>query len=93
MYPVTKGRWPLPFVFSYASPVTTQCYKLYSMGKNMGDKPESQHSHRETASCYHTLIPCVVIERKFWNTKEDKGKSMMYIVCTVVGEIAHSRTK
>ena len=47
--------------------------------KNMGDKSEIQHSHRETASCYHELIPCIVSEKN-WNTKEDKGKSMTCVL-------------
>ena len=52
-------------------------YEQYE--KNTGDKPESQHSHRETASCYHELIPCIVSEKN-WNTKEDKGKSMKCVL-------------
>ena len=29
--------------------------------------------------CYRELTPCVVRE-KYWNTKEDKGKSMMCVL-------------
>ena len=36
----------------------------------------SQHSYRDAASYYRESTPCVV-SKKNWNTKEDKGKSMM----------------
>jgi len=43
------------------------------------------HSLRKAVLCYCKSTPCVV-SKKNWNTKEDKGKSMM---CTAVGDKAH----
>ena len=42
-------------------------------------KHNSQHNHREAASRYHELTPCVVSEKN-WNTKEDNDKPMMHVL-------------
>ena len=38
--------------------------------ESMDYKHNSRHSHREAASCYHELTPCIVSEKN-WNTKKD----------------------
>ena len=48
--------------------------------ENMDDKHNSYyHNHREAISHYHELAPCVLSEKN-WNTKEDKGKSMIHVL-------------
>ena len=47
--------------------------------ENTGDKHNSQHNRREAISQYHELTLCVVSEKN-WDTKEDKGKSMMCVL-------------
>ena len=41
-----------------------------------GNKHNGQHSHREATSRYCKSTSCVVSEKN-WNTKDDKGKSMV----------------
>ena len=50
------------------SPVATE---------NTGDKYNSQHSNRKAVSRYHQSTPCFVSEKN-WNTREDKGKRVLY---------------
>ena len=38
---------------------------------------ERMHCLREAILCYRKSTPCVVSEKN-WNTKEDKGKSLMH---------------
>ena len=47
--------------------------------ENTGNKHNSQHSHRETASRCCELTLCIVSKKNF-NTNGGKGKSMMYVL-------------
>ena len=72
----------LHFILSYATPVTWH-YKsrtvqetwMHSIQKIL----ESMHCLREAISCYCELTPSIVSKNN-WNTKEDKGKSMMHVL-------------
>jgi len=73
----------LHFIFSYASPVVHR-YKQRTVQEtwiHLIQKiwPESMHCLREAIPCYwnRELTPTVVSEKN-WNTKENKGKSMMH---------------
>ena len=39
-----------------------------------------QNNHQKAASRYRESTPCWHCQRKNWDTKEDKGKSMMRVV-------------
>ena len=81
-----KVKWPLCFAFSQLNsitneeqqsgsainPVTTGKYRQFPFTFTNIGKP----CH---ALCYHKSTPCAVSKKK-WDTKEDKGKSMM---CTL----------
>ena len=46
------------------------------------------NSHREAIPCYHELTPCIVSEQN-WDTKEDKGKSVMHLLYVLQLEKKH----
>ena len=63
--------------------------------ENTGDKHNSQHSHREAASCYREPTPCTAsYQRK--ELEHRGGQKQVHDACivhTAVGKKAHLKTK
>ena len=77
----SKAKWPLCIVFSHVQ-LIIQCYKQRTVLEVPLQYPHkirviSVYKHGNHTSRYHESTPWTVSKKK-WDTKVDKGKSMMH---------------